>query len=104
MKIRMIRCHICDRMTAIDHYANSSWRVIWIERGYLNIRRGVSQGCLAFLESLYRVGIPLRFVCGDEHALQLTSRWLTTGSLEAPRGSIANPPERKFQDDATGVH
>jgi hypothetical protein len=41
-------------------------------------------------------------VCGDEGVLKLTSRWLSTRSLDAPRGAAADPPHR-FEDQPDGI-
>lgn len=88
----MIWCDGCEQECAF--IANARWRGLWI-------RSHSSEGPFLMvtppLETISDAPDFVKRVCGDEGVLKLTSRFLSTGSLEVPRHAAADPPKQASQ-------
>jgi hypothetical protein len=86
----MFWCSACERNEPFDE---KSWRTLYLSPGgfYLKISNWAWRQ--EVIGASFETEGVKKFVCGDEGAVKLTSRWLSTGSLDAPRGAAADPPK-----------
>lgn len=86
----MVFCNGCERNQPIEHdSALRRWRYIWIRRRD-NVFMSTRSAHPDDLGMTYLPG-NAKLVCCDEGAAKLFSRWLNSGTLDAPKGNVAEP-------------